>query len=292
MSKYEPLSRLHKLVQLTHSANGKAIFYSQVNLAMNDSVDEDEAGGWILSAFTGKSYFEREYRRDDLDDLLTAAGDSSWDEFANRFRTAIIEGYFHLVDSNPRECTVIIDNNVQSREANSTNKLTTIAVEMYPVNHASRGEKLGEFMFECASYIQAHGCSISSNHTTVGATTSSGSRSNSGASTDEPITGGKSYEALKTERDTFKSENATLRLEIERLRANQLASQSSSGGLTATGGRSKSKNGQLALLNNANLMRKRKGVSYLNPRVKKPVIAQGTVFDSDDDDDDGDDEEV
>jgi len=71
MSKYEPLSKLHKLVQLTHSANGKAIFYSQVNLAMNDAVDEDEAGGWILSAFTGKSYFEREYRRDDLDDLVS-----------------------------------------------------------------------------------------------------------------------------------------------------------------------------------------------------------------------------
>lgn len=71
MSKYEPLLKLHKLVQLTHSANGKAIFYSQVNLAMNDSVDEDEAGGWILSAFTGKSYFEREYRRDDLDDLVS-----------------------------------------------------------------------------------------------------------------------------------------------------------------------------------------------------------------------------
>jgi len=66
----------------------------------------------------------------------------------NRFRTAITEGYFHLVDSNPRECTVIIDNNIQSREVNSTNTLTMIEVEMYPVNHASRGEKLGEFMFE------------------------------------------------------------------------------------------------------------------------------------------------
>lgn len=59
-----------------------------------------------------------------------------------------MEGYFHLVDSNPRECTVIIDNNVQSRESKSTNKRATIDVEMYPVNHASRGEKLGEFMFE------------------------------------------------------------------------------------------------------------------------------------------------
>ncbi|KAF9318154.1 hypothetical protein BG003_011714 [Podila horticola] len=224
---------------------------------MNDSVDEDEAGGWILSAFTGKSYFEREYRRDDLDDLLTAAGDASWDEFANRFRTAIMEGYFHLVDSNPRECTVIIDNNVQSRESKSTNKRATIDVEMYPVNHASRGEKLGEFMFE----------------------------SNTAASTDGLSSGRKSYEVLKTERDAYKSENATLRLEIERLRASQLAFQSSSGGLTATGSRSKAKDGHLALLNNANIMRKRKGVSYLNPRVKKPVVAQGTVFESDDDDD-------
>lgn len=43
---------------------------------------------------------------------------------------------------------MIIDNNVQSHEANPANKLTTIEVEMYPVNHASRGEKLGEFMFE------------------------------------------------------------------------------------------------------------------------------------------------
>ncbi|KAG0075450.1 hypothetical protein BGZ92_002884 [Podila epicladia] len=147
MSKYEPLSKLHKLVQLTHSANGKAIFYSQVNLTMNDSVDEDEAGGWILSTFTGKSYFEREYRRDDLDDLLTTSGDASWEEFANRFKTAIMEGYLHLVDSNPRECTVIIDNNLQSRESNPI-KQTMIEVEMHPVNHASRSEKLGEFMFE------------------------------------------------------------------------------------------------------------------------------------------------
>ncbi|KAG0359110.1 hypothetical protein BG005_001339 [Podila minutissima] len=285
MSKYEPLSKLHKLVQLTHSANGKAIFYSQVNLAMNDSVDEDEAGGWILSAFTGKSYFEREYRRDDLDDLLTASGDASWEEFANRFKTAVIEGYLHLVDSNPRECTVIIDNNLQSRVSNATIKRAMIEVEMYPVNHASRSEKLGEFMFECASYIQAHGCSISSNHSAVGASTSESSRSSVAALTDGLGSGGKSYEALKTERDTYKSENATLRLEIERLRASQLA-QSSSGGHTATSGRSKAKDGHLALLNNANLMRKRKGVSYLNPRVKKPVIAQGTVFESDDDDDD------
>lgn len=59
-----------------------------------------------------------------------------------------MEGYFHLVDPNPRECIVIIDNNIQSREVNSTNTLTMIEVEMYPVNHASRGEKLGEFMFE------------------------------------------------------------------------------------------------------------------------------------------------
>ena len=74
MSKYIPLFELHQLVQLTHSANGKAIFYSQVHLSKSDSIanEDDEAGGWVLSAFTGKTYFEREYRREDLDDLVLA----------------------------------------------------------------------------------------------------------------------------------------------------------------------------------------------------------------------------
>lgn len=70
MSKYQPLFELHQLVQLTHSSTGKAIFYSQIHLSPNDTADEDEAGGWVLSAFTGKTYFEREYRREDLDEIV------------------------------------------------------------------------------------------------------------------------------------------------------------------------------------------------------------------------------
>lgn len=69
-TKYQPLFELDKLVQLTYSTQGKAIFYSQVLLAKDDKVDEDDTGGWLLSAFTGKAYFEREYRREDLDDLV------------------------------------------------------------------------------------------------------------------------------------------------------------------------------------------------------------------------------
>ena len=203
MTKYKPLFELHQLVQLTHSTSGKAIFYSQVHLALDDNVDEDEAGGWILSAFTGKTYFEREYRRDDLDDLvrgyflfvclfvygcplhfflltkvhfsrlngnlfgrytenpkynptsfppslqLMATGDKDWISFAKRFRKAVLEGYFHIVDMNSRECKVIIDNEVHSRTTrDSQSPLETIAIDMHPVSHTSRSEKIGEFMFE------------------------------------------------------------------------------------------------------------------------------------------------
>lgn len=75
MSKYRPLFELHQLVQLTHSSTDKAIFYSQVHLSFDDTVDEDEAGGWVLSTFTGKTYFEREYRREDLDSLVSFLSD-------------------------------------------------------------------------------------------------------------------------------------------------------------------------------------------------------------------------
>ncbi|KAG0341541.1 hypothetical protein BG004_005997 [Podila humilis] len=295
MSKYAPLTKLHKLVQLTHSANGKAIFYSQVHLVMNDSVDEDEVGGWIMSAFTGKSYFEREYRRDELDDLLTSAGDDNWESFSNRFKDAVVQGYFHMTDTNPRECTVIIDNNIQSRDDSLSTKVKSIEIEMYPVNHASRSEKIGEFMFECATFIQKQGCSLSSSTTTVRSNTSISSSSTSqgpsaSLSTNESMTGvlgasgGKSYEALKAERDTYKAENAALRQELEKLRANQMSQ-----GMPTANGRPKSKTGQMASLLNASMIRKRKGVSVLNPRVKKHVVAQGTVFDSDDDDENDDD---
>ncbi|KAF9421331.1 hypothetical protein BGZ94_008857 [Podila epigama] len=286
MSKFAPLLKLHKLVQLTHSANGKAVFYSQVNLNMDDLVDEDEAGGWILSTFTGKNYFEREYRREDLDNLLTASGDANWEAFSVRFKKAILEGYFHMMCPNARECTVIIDNNVQSRSAGSgdaNSKLVEINVEMYPVNHANRNEKLGEFVFECASFVQTRGCILSAGHTTQSGKGHDGSFS--AVATPGQGSTGKSYEVLKEERDRYKSENEALKLELEKLRASHLASQNPAlGGLAASSGRPKSKSGQKAMLMNANLLKKRKLVSVLNPRVKKHVIAKGTEFDSDEED--------
>ncbi|KAF8941108.1 hypothetical protein BGZ58_002214 [Dissophora ornata] len=290
MTKYQPLFELHQLVQLTHSTSGKAIFYSQVHLALDDNVDEDEAGGWILSAFTGKTYFEREYRRDDLEDLLMTTGDKDWKSFTKRFKKAVLEGYFHIVDMNSRECKVIVDNEVHSRTAsNSQSPLETIAIDMHPVSHTGRSEKIGEFMFECASYIQAHGCSLDSKN--VGST--SHSNGSTGAATSSDAGGaaasgkGKSYDDLKLERDNLKTENVELKGEIERLRANALKSGGmASGGLGAASGRPKSKNAQMAMMVKEQLLKKRKGVSALNPRMKKGVVAKGTEFGSDDEEED------
>ncbi|KAI7822156.1 hypothetical protein BC939DRAFT_529627 [Gamsiella multidivaricata] len=300
MSKYWPLFELHQLVQLTHSTTGKTIFYSQVHLASDDHVDEDEAGGWVLSAFTGKTYFEREYRRDDLNDLLTTTGDKDWSFFARRFKKAILEGYFHIVDTNPRECKLIVDNDVHSRTGSSQSALETIEIEMFPVNHATRGEKLSEFMFECTKYIQARGCSLMDSKDlgtklaphligSVGSTTTTnaetaGDRNGAGR-------GDRNYDDLKLERDNLKTENAELKQEIERLHANALkANNMSQGGLGAASGRPKSKNAQMAMMVKEQLLKKRKGVSALNPRMKRGVVAKGTEFGSDDDDDDEDDE--
>ncbi|KAG0018600.1 hypothetical protein BGZ80_006982 [Entomortierella chlamydospora] len=287
MTKYQPLFDLHQLVQLTHSTTGKVIFYSQVNLAKDDNVDEDEAGGWVLSAFTGKTYFEREYRREDLDDLLITAGDKDWSSFAKRFKKAVLEGYFHIVDANPRECKVIIDNEVHSRMGSSSCTLETIEIDMYPVNHASRGEKMGEFMFECASYLQVRGCVLNPKAAGVNAT-SSGNKSHS-AGTDADVGGsgkGKSYDDLKLERHNLKSENADLKKEIERLQAQVLKLGSmSSNGIGATSGRPKSKSAHMAMMVKEQLLKKRKGVSALNPRSKKGVLAKGTEFGSDDEED-------
>ncbi|KAG0368270.1 hypothetical protein BGZ54_002317 [Gamsiella multidivaricata] len=263
MSKYWPLFELHQLVQLTHSTTGKTIFYSQVHLASDDHVDEDEAGGWVLSAFTGKTYFEREYRRDDLNDLLTTTGDKDWSFFARRFKKAILEGYFHIVDTNPRECKLIVDN-------------------------------------DCTKYIQARGCSLMDSKDlgtklaphligSVGSTTTTnaetaGDRNGAGR-------GDRNYDDLKLERDNLKTENAELKQEIERLHANALkANNMSQGGLGAASGRPKSKNAQMAMMVKEQLLKKRKGVSALNPRMKRGVVAKGTEFGSDDDDDDEDDE--
>lgn len=115
----------------------------------------------------------------------------------------------------------------------------------------------------------------------------------------------KSYDDLRLERDTLKTENAELKREIERLHANALKSGSSkfqsvylgldqgnvlsvdrikcsstvlycarlvvsSGGLGGAGGRPKSK-AQMVMLANAQMFKKRKGASALNPRMKKYV---------------------
>lgn len=93
-TKYQPLFELDKMVQLTYSTQGKAIFYSQVHLAKDDNVEEDEAGGWVLSAFTGKSYFEREYRREDLDDLVRIEQKNcSISQFAQLLRLTSLSTY-------------------------------------------------------------------------------------------------------------------------------------------------------------------------------------------------------
>lgn len=76
------------------------------------------------------------------------AGDKDWESFAKRFKKAVLEGYFHIMDTGSRECKVIIDNDVHSRMGTSSNTLETIEIDMHPVSHTSRGEKLGEFMFE------------------------------------------------------------------------------------------------------------------------------------------------
>ncbi|KAF9350485.1 hypothetical protein BGX26_011343 [Mortierella sp. AD094] len=290
MTKYQPLFDLHQLVQLSHSTTGKVIFYSQVNLAKDDNVDEDEAGGWVLSAFTGKTYFEREYRREDLEDLLITAGDKDWSSFAKRFKKAVLEGYFHIVDVNPRECKVIVDNEVHSRMGSSSSPLETIEIDMHPVNHASRGEKMGEFMFECASYLQVRGCVLNSK--AAGVNTKSSSNGSHAGEIDADARGagvagnGKSYDDLKLERDNLKSENTDLKKEIERLQAQALKSGSmSSSGIGAASGRPKSKSAHMAMMVKEQLLKKRKGVSALNPRLKKGVLAKGTEFGSDDEED-------
>ncbi|KAF9184677.1 hypothetical protein BGZ51_008644 [Haplosporangium sp. Z 767] len=287
-TKYQPLFDLHQLVQLTHSTTGKTIFYSEVHLANDDNVDEDEAGGWVLSAFTGKTYFEREYRREDLDDLLVATGDKDWVSFAQRFKRAIIDGYFHIMDMSARECKVIVDNEVHSRTGNTTNKLETIEIDMYPVSHANRGEKIGAFMFECASYFQARGCSLNARNSGSGSNSVSSSKSTTTASTGDNTSGGqdKSYDDLKLERDSLKTENQELKKEVQRLHAITLKSASmASGGLGPASGRPKSKNAQMAMMVKEQLLKKRKGVSALNPRMKKGVVAKGTEFGSDDEED-------
>ncbi|KAG0305275.1 hypothetical protein BGZ98_004374 [Dissophora globulifera] len=293
MTKYTPLFDLHQLVQVTHSTTSKAIFYSQVHLAKDDNVDEDEAGGWILSAFTGKSYFEREYRREDLDDLLIAAGDKDWISLATRFKKAIVQGLFHIVEVSSRECKVVVDNEVHSRTGSNQGSLETIDIDMHPVNHASRGEKTSEFMFECAAFVQSHGCSLDPKN--AGSTTHS-NISNPGAISNTETASragfgvmGKGYDDLKLERDNLKSENADLKREIERLHAQALKSGSMAhGGARAGNGRPKSKNAQMAMMVKEQLLKKRKGVSALNPRMKKVVIAKGTEFGSDDDENDED----
>ncbi|KAF9984292.1 hypothetical protein BGZ65_000704 [Modicella reniformis] len=305
MSKYRPLFELHQLVQLTHSSTSKTIFRSQVHLSFDDTVDEDEAGGWFLSAFTGKTYFEREYRREDLDDFVTylpasqilnidlvTTGDKDWVSFAKRFKKAILDGHFHVMDTSSRECKVVIDNEVHSRTGTSSSSLETIEIDMHPVSHASRGEKLGEFMFECASYIQAHGNILDPKNAKAKATANQGS-GGAGTSADN-VTGddggngkGKNYDDLKVERDKFKTENEELRREIERLRVEALKSGSLASGGPGAGSssRPKSKNAQMAMMVKEQLLKKRKGVSALNPRMKKGNVAKGTEFGSDDDDD-------
>ncbi|KAG0208511.1 hypothetical protein BGX28_000565 [Mortierella sp. GBA30] len=279
--KYQPLFALHQLVQLTHSATGKTIFHSQVNIAEDDKVDEDEAGGWVLSAFTGKTYFEREYRREDLDDLLSAAGDRDWTSFADRFKNAILGGYFHIVDINSRECKVIVDNEVHSRSGSAASKLETIEIEMHPVNHATRGEKIGEFLFE------AHGCSL--NPVTARKARSTTDNAGFAGAVQRDTTDGrrnKSYDDMKLERDALKAENAELKKEVERLHSSALRSGSiETGSLGAASGRPKSK-AQMNMLANAQMFKKRKGASALNPRMKKGIIAKGTEFGSEDDEDD------
>lgn len=60
-----------------------------------------------------------------------------------------MEGYFHVADMGTRECKVIVDNEVHTRAGGAgSGGLETIQIEMFTVNHATRGEKLGEFMFE------------------------------------------------------------------------------------------------------------------------------------------------
>ncbi|KAG0372729.1 hypothetical protein BGX24_012652 [Mortierella sp. AD032] len=273
-TKYQPLFELDKLVQLTYSAQGKAIFYSQVQLAKDDKVDEDEAGGWILSAFTGKAYFEREYRREDLDDL----------------------GYFHVADMGTRECKVIVDNEVHTQAGGaSVGGLETIKIEMFAVNHASRGEKIGEFMFECAGYLQEQGCSLNKqrSRSSAGAQSTGVAQANVVDGTDAGRGGAgggggvKLYEDLKLERDNLKSENADLKKEIERLHANALKSGAGmNGGLGTASGRPKSKAARDAIIAREQVFKKRKGASTLNPRVKKGRAVEGTEFgDSDDEED-------
>ncbi|KAG0279508.1 hypothetical protein BGZ95_001024 [Linnemannia exigua] len=293
-TKYQPLFELDKLVQLTYSTQGKAIFYSQVQLANDDRVDEDEAGGWTLSAFTGKAYFEREYRREDLDDLLASAGDKDWISFARRFRRAVVEGYFHVADMGTRECKVIVDNEVHTQAGGAgTGGLETIKIEMFAVNHASRGEKIGEFIFECAGYLQEQGCSLNKQRgrSSGGALSTGIVQANAIDGKDAGRGGGggggaKPYDDLKMERDNLKSENADLKKEIERLHADALKSGAGmSGGLGSASGRPKSKAARDAIIAREQVFKKRKGASTLNPRVKKGRAVEGTEFgDSDDED--------
>lgn len=79
---------------------------------------------------------------------MKTAGDKDWASFTKRFKNAVLQGLFHIVDMSSRECKVIVDNEVHSRTGSSQSSLETIEIDMYPVNHASRSEKTTDFMFE------------------------------------------------------------------------------------------------------------------------------------------------
>ncbi|KAG0251481.1 hypothetical protein DFQ27_008726 [Actinomortierella ambigua] len=302
MSKYAPLFDLHKITQLLYTSTGKFSIYSRVLLdkhhlhstTASSLVHDLGTEAWVLSAFSGTSWFERKYHEDELDDLLEAAGDVDWASFTTRVKRAIQSGHMHLHEvSHGRECVLTIDNELatskgggesgggSSSEATRTGQQVELRVELTRVATETKNQQVCEFVFDLVEFAQRHGCMIG------GPGEGRSSRSTTGVDSGNENVGNKDFESLKLERDNYKNEAAQLKQQLERLQAS--VSSMPGGSQLVSGGtsRPRSKAGKNAMLSAHLANKKRKGQSLVNPRVRAVPKAKGTEFDDDDDDEDG-----
>ncbi|KAF9971523.1 hypothetical protein BGZ73_005529 [Actinomortierella ambigua] len=302
MSKYAPLFDLNKITQLLYTSTGKFSIYSRVLLSKNvhltattaaSSAHDPSGDAWVLSAFSGKSWFERKYHEDELDDLLEAAGDVDWASFVTRIKRAIQSGHMHLHEvSHGRECVLTIDNELASSTSKAGSSTTSSAaghpmelrVEMTRVATETKNQQVSEFVFDLVEFAQKHGCMIGGE----GGSSRSGAMRMDGGDGAGDSAGSKDLESLKLERDNYKNEAAQLKQQLERLQASVSSMPGGSQLVSSSAGKPRSKAGKNAMLNAHLANKKRKGQSLVNPRVRAVPKAKGTEFDDDDDEEDDD----
>ncbi|KAG0236394.1 hypothetical protein BGW42_003552 [Actinomortierella wolfii] len=297
MSKYAPLFELDKLGQVSYTSTGKFAICSRVLLNKQFHLHGNKnassvngastSEGWVLSAFSGTSWFERVYHEDELDDLLDAAGDADWASFATRIKRAIKSGHIHTHEvSNGFECTVTIDNeltstsrggNISTSKPGATRQPVELHVEMTRVATDTKNQKVNELLFDLMGFAQKHGCSFQSD-----AEFSNFAGDN--ISSRAEATGDRDFESLKMERDNYKNEAAQLKQQLERLQASVSSMPGGSQLVMSSASKPRSKAGKNAMLNAHLANKKRKGQSLVNPRVRAVPKAKGTEFDDDEDD--------